>query len=314
MVDAMRRGAHACPDDETLAAFIDGKLAGPERERVVGHLADCPDCYVVFSESTRTAADEEAASHPSGFRSIPAWWTRPRVMWPSVVTLATAAAAVLALWLPGLWSTAPELQELVAAVGMERTVEPRLSGGFAYAPLKATRGTATEASPAVRIAAAKLEQAVGVRRTPANLDAVGVAHLVTGRPADAVEALESATREMPNEARYWSDLAAAYLSRAGGTRAPDDLTKAANAADRATGLSPKMPEAWFNRALAIELIPAMRDQAKTAWDDYLKIDGQSPWADEAKQHLARLSSARPAARFDETAVRSGSIVAMHRRG
>ena len=290
MGDPMRRDARRCPDSETLAAFIDGKLTGPERERVVEHLADCADCYFVFSESTRAAADADAAGADdrSRFRVIRAWFGRPRVVWPSVA-LAAAAALLIASRLPLGSSTPAGLVELVAAVGTERTVEPRLSGGFAYGPLKATRGAGTEASPEVRLAAAKLEQALSERRTAANLDAVGVAHLVTRRPADAVTALVIATRDRPNEARYLSDLAAAYLSRAQSTRAPDDLTSALDAADRATRLAPKMPEAWFNRALAIEQIPAMRDQAKAAWDDYLTIDSQSPWAEEAKQHIARLS-------------------------
>jgi hypothetical protein len=51
-----------------------------------------------------------------------------------------------------------------------------------------------------------------------------------------------------------------------------------------------MPEAWFNRALALEQIPAMRDRVKAAWDDYLNVDSTSEWADEAKQHIARLGS------------------------
>jgi len=40
-----------CPDDEELAAFLDGILPPAERARVVRHLAGCEDCYWVFVES-----------------------------------------------------------------------------------------------------------------------------------------------------------------------------------------------------------------------------------------------------------------------
>lgn len=40
-----------CPDDETLAAFMDGTLADPERIRVSEHLNYCPRCYKLVSET-----------------------------------------------------------------------------------------------------------------------------------------------------------------------------------------------------------------------------------------------------------------------
>lgn len=40
-----------CPPAETLAAYIDGVLDPVEAERVTAHLADCEDCYAVYTES-----------------------------------------------------------------------------------------------------------------------------------------------------------------------------------------------------------------------------------------------------------------------
>jgi hypothetical protein len=48
-----------CPSLEDLAAFLDGKLSGDERARVVAHLADCPRCYEVFAETARFQLYEE---------------------------------------------------------------------------------------------------------------------------------------------------------------------------------------------------------------------------------------------------------------
>lgn len=42
-----------CPPAETLAAYIDGVLDPVEAERVTAHLADCEDCYAVYSDSVR---------------------------------------------------------------------------------------------------------------------------------------------------------------------------------------------------------------------------------------------------------------------
>lgn len=37
-------GALSCPDEELLAQYLDGTLAGPERDRVESHLRLCPEC------------------------------------------------------------------------------------------------------------------------------------------------------------------------------------------------------------------------------------------------------------------------------
>ncbi len=48
-----------CPSSETLAAYIDGVLDPIEAERVSVHLADCEDCYAVYSDSVRFLLEAE---------------------------------------------------------------------------------------------------------------------------------------------------------------------------------------------------------------------------------------------------------------
>lgn len=43
--------ASACPDPELLAACVEGRLQGDERDRVLRHLVRCRDCYAVFTEA-----------------------------------------------------------------------------------------------------------------------------------------------------------------------------------------------------------------------------------------------------------------------
>jgi CHAT domain-containing protein len=72
------------------------------------------------------------------------------------------------------------------------------------------------------------------------------------------------------------------------------LLASVEVASRARSLAPELQPASFNRALAIEAIhvPA---QAITAWKDYLAIDQNSGWADEARAHIDRLSQPAPTA-------------------
>jgi tetratricopeptide (TPR) repeat protein len=290
----MTRDASECPDLETLAAYLDGRLNARERAEVTAHLAECADCYFVFTEAAQTHATKQAVEP----KPQPSWWPRPRVMWPAVASALAAAATV---WLTigtgafHLWrGTQPELQALVAAVGTDRTIEPRLTGGFAYGPLRGpVRGAgdpSTERiSPDVRIAAALIEKDAGTSRTQDAMRLLGVSHLLVGDVDRAIALLEAAANESTADARTFSDLSAAYLVRAAGNRQPDDLSAAMRAADHAIAKDRNLAEAWFNRADALERASRF-DEARDAWRAYLSIDAQSGWADEARVRLQSLQS------------------------
>jgi len=300
VAEAMNRVAGECPDLETIAAYLDDRLGERERARIAEHLASCSECYFVLTESAHALASVTPPTRAERARAAVARFVAaprvPRMAWASAgAGLATAAAIVLLIVsLPYLRRTPvsrPDLAELVAAVGEQRMIEPRLSGGFAYAPLQSpTRGESSTLPPDLRIAAARIEKAAAADRTPQALAALGAAYALTDKPDEGVTALESATRDAPAEATYWSDLAAAYIVRAQRERRLEDLTRAVDAADRATRIAPGMPEAWFNRALAIERIGGLREEAKRAWEDYVKVDATSEWSAEAKRHIAALSA------------------------
>ena len=127
--------------------------------------------------------------------------------------------------------------------------------------------------------------------SPEALGALGVTYLVSGDAAAAVKALESASAQKPDDARLLSDLAAAYLVRAKQADEPADIPKALEAAERAIVLPDAPPEAYFNRALALEGLHLV-DAARKAWQDYLDRDSSSAWADEARQHLEALPKVR----------------------
>jgi len=286
--DAMKQHAGPCPDLESIAAFLDGRLTGRARSDIVAHIADCDDCAFVLGEAAQIRPMREG---PEWAR----WWDRfrePAVMWPSIGALAAAAVLAIAVGTGSLtrWRSGqpPELQALIAAVGADRTVEPRLSG-FAYGPLRGpVRGAASETvSPDVRIAAATIEKDAAAHRTPQALRSLGLAYLVMGDVDRAVPALEEAAGQAAPDAQALSDLAAAYLVRASRTNQPQDVARALTMAERAVNANPASAEARFNRAFALERLSRPGD-ARQAWEEYLRLDGSSPWAGEARTHLGQL--------------------------
>ncbi|PYQ62914.1 MAG: hypothetical protein DMF53_11895 [Acidobacteria bacterium] len=215
----------------------------------------------------------------------------------------------LSLGLAGCAFTGCHSQHATARSGRLRSVEPRLTDGAAYASCRIDprskdlipdavcgpprqrpgKGSAAEAArrSALRGGEAPAEREAG-------RDALGDLLSQEGtRESDrAVRRLEKEVAAAPHEARAWSDLAAAYLVRAQRTDDPRDLLHALEAATRATREDGRLPEARFNRALALERL-FLNPQAMAAWQDYLDLDGKSDWAIEARERKARLGQASP---------------------
>ncbi|HUQ88611.1 MAG TPA: zf-HC2 domain-containing protein, partial [Vicinamibacterales bacterium] len=175
----MKVNGGACPSLETVGAFVDGRLMERERETIADHLASCEACYFVFSETARmrVIAQKESEIEP----------VRPaRITWKVAMSgLAAAAMIVLAVNVYRPFGTNDEelaLTKLVTAVGTTRTFEPRLTGAFAYAPVRGpVRGSnfTTTLTPDVRIAIAEIEKEHAAEPVAAT------AALVAGEPRRA---------------------------------------------------------------------------------------------------------------------------------
>ena len=293
--EALTYRPEACPDAETLAAYLEGRLAQDERERVIAHVADCDDCYFVMTEAAQIPAPDAAVMTVEANIEqplAPRWrrWPASRIIWASAAGLAAAASLVLAIGTGIIpWrGDSSDLRALVAAVGTDRTFEPRLSGGFVYGPVRGpVRGAAgAPASPDVRIAVASIEKEAARRQTARSLHELGIAYLVTGDVPHAIVTLEDAANRT-NTARALSDLAAAYLVRGVRENRPQDVSRALALASLAVQRDASMREALFNRASALDHL-SMFDDARQAWQAYLKVDDQTGWAAEARIHLQRL--------------------------
>ena len=183
----------------------------------------------------------------------------------------------LAVILPGRSLSSPgrtpELAELVAAVGTTRVIEPRMTGGFQYSPVKAPvrsgESVLDASSPDVRIAVARIEQKAEKSRRPEDIAALGVAYLSVASTDRAVAALEESTDLPTPDPNGLSDLAAAYLVKGTEQKQSQDVAKALSAAERAVSINPGLVEASFNRALALEQL-FLTNQARQAWEVVLE--------------------------------------------
>jgi CHAT domain-containing protein/tetratricopeptide (TPR) repeat protein len=89
-----------------------------------------------------------------------------------------------------------------------------------------------------------------------------------------------ATEESRDPAQL-SNLSARYLIRADREGEPGHLVRALEMSTRATSLDPYLPEALFNRALALDRL-ALRYETERAWGTYLRADSDSAWAEIAE--------------------------------
>jgi tetratricopeptide (TPR) repeat protein len=288
----MRTELDTCPPLESIAAYLDQRLPERERAEMAKHLAECENCYFVFTEAAqmRTTETKVQIADDRTMKPAPhALWTAPKLLWSSAAGLAVAASLVLAVATGMLTGNgdSSSMRALVAAVGTARPFEARLSGGFAYGPVRGpVRGAGnTGSSPDVRIAVATIEKEAARDETAKNLHELGIAYLITDDIPNAVVTLERAVAR-ESSARALSDLSAAYLVRGIRENRPEDLLHALALATQTLQRDGSMREALFNRALALDRL-SMVDDARQAWQEYLKVDGESGWGAEARLHLRR---------------------------
>src|SRR5688572_27218285 len=253
-------GTTGHPGLEMLAAYLDQRLNASQAAEIERHASACDDCREVLSD---TAGFLETVQPVDGTveRATVVNFRQRRL--PIVVAaLAAAAALVLAVqvtqpqWLNWLIRSGgpANIENLVAALANETTrpVEGLLTGLPYGPPPETIRGITREVMPDVRIAAARIERLVAQQDTPANRAALGVAYLAVGDIDGGVSQLELAAGARQGDARFLSDLSAAYLADASVNDRPDRLPMALATAERALAANATLIEACFNRALALE--------------------------------------------------------------
>lgn len=218
----------------------------------------------------------------------------PLLVGVSVVLIGAAIAVVTVRspnWLRrGPVAGRPALQELARAVADRRPLEGRLTGGFKWGATDGRpRGAAADQPTTTldtQLAAIRLAERARALPSPASLADHASGLLMVGDLDTAIDVLNESLEGDEAVAAHWSDLSAAHLARYTRAGFSTDLPIGLDAVERSLALA-QLPEALFNRASILERLN-LRDAARTAWQKYLEVDFDSPWADEARKHITSL--------------------------
>ena len=135
----------------------------------------------------------------------------------------------------------------------------------------------------------ELNQEVNAHQRAAARHNLGRLFMLRGELEPAEQQFLLALKERPRDARLLADLGALYYERSLKEEDEDrePLEKAIEHLSTAVETDPSLPEAWFNRALCYERMNLFL-QAESDWKQYLTLDSDSAWAEEAREHLDKL--------------------------
>jgi tetratricopeptide (TPR) repeat protein len=258
----------AHPEAEDLGRFVEGTLDDPERTTIVDHIADCDDCRMVVVDAAEFIEPAKTESHN--------WW----------VAIAASLIVVAAIGVFAYRQLRDPLEKVERDYAQlpNRPSDARLSG-FPFVPRVTLRGSGDEKDLNLEIMQGEAAELTTLAGDDAkSLHTRGIALLLSDDdPAKSIPVLQAAADRDPNNATYQSDLAGALITA---SRNPAMLEKAVAVCDRALRIDPRLPDALFNRAVALRLLDS--PEAAAAYERYLGVDSTSPWAAEVRRNLELL--------------------------
>ena len=260
----------SCPDPQLLAAYFEGTADETTREEIGEHIQECHHCILVLRETSRYERSQAGTTR-----------------WKKLMPLAAGFMIAVSLAAVVIRYRNDPVRRLAAAAQQAgvRTFEGRLES-FQYGRFTSTR-SGSGATPALTAAAQGILDDSAKPSSAKEWHATGVASLLADHMESAVQALSEAVRLEPKSAVYRNDLAAARIALGTSRRDPFELRRALADADYALRLAPRSPHARFNRALALERL-GESPSALRAYAEYLAVDPDSPWAEEARWRMSRL--------------------------
>lgn len=238
----------------------------------------------------------------------PAPWSWQRLFSSSLVR-ATAFASVILLAAFGIWRVAfyqsdvdKGLAALNNAYREQRPLEVRVSQQN-YARFSTFRSGEPDRVRTVELDYAERYLRDAVRDDPSahSRHALGKYHLLQSQFDQAIQQFEEALKTDPSNAAVYADLGATWLEkgklsldkgRANPTspeygRGMQELGQSVVYLNKALELNKTLVEPHFNRALAEQYL-TLYNEAERDWQEYLKLDSTSPWAEEARRNLKLL--------------------------
>jgi CHAT domain-containing protein/tetratricopeptide (TPR) repeat protein len=288
-------------EDELIEDYACGELNPGEREQFEKHFLTTPRRRrkLIMVRGLKNYASVSASNARARAVTRPGWLDAlfaPR--WKVAAFALLALFAVVIVWLLGFRQTQAErgLVALDNAYKQQRPLEARIIG-MSYARFSAARGGEPQNldSRARDFSRTLLQGAASDDPNPSTLEALGRFYLTQKEFDKAILQFEEALKSSPGDAQLHSDLGAALLEQAKLLRGRDEdgkvmerLAESQRHLNEALRLNPSLPEASFNRALCLEEL-MLPEQAREAWQNYLKLDPNSKWAEEAQRHLRDIS-------------------------
>jgi CHAT domain-containing protein/tetratricopeptide (TPR) repeat protein len=320
-----KEGFEDCPSTASIYRLAAGSMDSREADEILKHITECDHCGPMLREATEDLNSAESADEAATVMSLqsarPDWqkdlarelaaksatvsngssvlipkrwdwrvWFIRRERWLYVSGAAAVLCALIGGW--EYWHSRPSYADrlLVEAYSEQRTLEPRIAGAT-QAPLKVERGgSRSRLDRPLSLLKAESIISENLRRHPDDtrwLHSRARADLLEDNYASAIESLERALEFEPDSPPLIVDLATAYFERAEAMNSDIDFGKAIELQGQILAKHPDDPLALFNRAVTYEKIHAY-EQAAADWENYLRTDPTSGWADEARRRLGAL--------------------------
>ena len=265
--------------NELTDQYVTGEVQDAEREQMERHFFASP----ARREKLRIAAALKERQQTNRKRWVPS--TELRIA-ASILIIVGLTTGVFWALRGGDSELDKGLAALQTAYGQQRPFEPRISALPYSSYAGSTRGSRVDEQRQgdLRRAQLHLEQAIKEKPTPEAHHALGKVYLAQRSFDEAIREFDQALSGSRNQAQVYNDLGVASLEKG-------DFNRSLESFNKALQLDGNLLEALFNRALCYEKQSRI-NEAKTDWNEYLKRDSTSPWADEARRHLGS-SSANP---------------------
>jgi len=291
-------------EDTLIDEHISGRLNDADREDFLNSLTNNrrrrEKTAISSMLKAKATAKMAVPERVSVFDSIKAAFQRPAF----AAGFALLLVAIIAVSYFVLRPKNGELADLKSIYNKQRPTESRISE-FDYAPLVTTRGAAEERE-ATRLRRIELTLIEATERTPdgRSFHALGIFYLTQQKFPLAIDAFNRSLKLDQNNARTLNDLGSAYFESARADSSENRFKTLAMALEnfsKAVSIDAKFAAALFNRSLCLQEL-RLTNEARESWQQYLKLDATSGWADEARKNLEKLEQTSGSAKTKEEAL------------
>ena len=287
-------------EDAMVEEYIDAKLETRHRERLESLLLSTPqgEEQLRFTRALKEYATKARPSVPM-VAADRSWWRfrPPTPAW----ALAVAAVILLTAGVETFRRITSDselskgLQALNSALP-QRPIDARISV-LDYRVRPNTRGDepVLADTPMLRQAELTLRAYAERKQSSRSLHALGCVYLAKRDLEKAIDTLNEALALDPNSPQIHSDLGAVYLEKGKAVQRTDpgaaepEFSRSLDHINKALELDPASLDARFNRALLYQQTQRV-NQALDDWQEYLKRDDASPWANEARANIRAIEN------------------------